>query len=160
MKIFKASNDKYLPIFNVRYHYDSESGLITNRDGKVINSGRNGYIDLVKKVNGKRIRITAHRLIAYKQGWNLQGKHVDGVRDDNRLVNLRVCDVSTNRRNTSITNNNKSGVTGVCWHKYQHKWHVTICNKHIMYSGDFFEACCVRKSAELKLGGFTTRHGR
>ena len=59
--------------------------------------------------------------------------------------------------------NNSSGITGVCWYERDNKWEVQIyfCGKK-NYLGrfeDFFEACCVRKAAEVEYG-FHPNHGK
>lgn len=41
---------------------------------------------------------------------------------DNRWANIRESDPSRNSRNLSMMSNNKSGVTGVIWHKRAKKW--------------------------------------
>jgi hypothetical protein len=59
---------------------------------------------------------------------------------------------SYNRRRQS---NNKTGIVGVWFDKSRYDWQVSInFNKEVTRLGrfkDFFEACCIRKSAELKV---------
>ena len=55
------------------------------------------------------------------------------------------------------------GVSGVTFAKRYGKWAAEITFKgkrtHLLYTDDFFEACCVRKSAEHKCG-FHPNYGR
>ena len=56
----------------------------------------------------------------------------------------------------SINRNNTSGITGVSFDYTRHRW---IANIHtdvgrlVFYTTDFFEACCIRKSLEVKYRG-------
>jgi hypothetical protein len=42
------------------------------------------------------------------------------------MVNLRLATRSQNNMNRSARSDNKSGVTGVTWHKQSQKWRATI----------------------------------
>ncbi len=59
---------------------------------------------------------------------------------------------SINRRTFS---SNKTGIRGVIWHRASNKFaaFITLNKKqqHLGLSVDFFEACCLRKSAEVNL---------
>jgi len=71
---------------------------------------------------------------------------------DNRRSNLRKVTRCQNMMNRSVMSNNKSGVTGVSWHKGAKKWEVNISiNKKqvcIGYFADLQEAIKTRKDAE------------
>lgn len=89
--------------------------------------------------------------------------HINGNSFDNRLCNLRDVTHQENMKNMKRHSTNKSGISGVSWDKKNEKWRVNIyinnkC-KNLGRYDDFFEACCVRKSAEIKLG-YSLRHGR
>jgi hypothetical protein len=72
--------------------------------------------------------------------------HINRVRDDNRMENLRVVTPQQNKMNHGGHKRNRSGITGVCWIGYA--WRAFIGNEILINSHDFFEACCARKSAE------------
>ena len=83
--------------------------------------------------------------------------HINHVRADNRICNLRLVCHSDNQKNRKLNKNNSTGVSGVCQHT--HGWIVTIGNKgYIGLYTDFFEAVCSRKSAENKLN-YHENHG-
>lgn len=48
--------------------------------------------------------------------------HINRVRSDNRVENLRICTLQQNHFNRSKQINNKSGFKGVSWHKQKQKW--------------------------------------
>jgi len=76
---------------------------------------------------------------------------------DNRKCNLRICTQSQNIQNKSISKNNKSGVTGVCWNQSIKKWVAQIkFMRHNIFLGNFEDiqdAIAVRREAEKKYFG-------
>lgn len=119
-----------------------------------------GYV--VIQINGKSQK--AHRLAwLYEYGYMpRQVDHINHVRSDNRICNLREATQKENMKNSSISSRNRSGVTGVCWCKRNKKWLSQIMvdgrTKHLGYHLDKFEAICARKSANNKYG-FHENHG-
>jgi hypothetical protein len=119
-----------------------------------------GYISI--KIDRKEYY--AHRLAwlyVYGKFPDNEIDHINGMPSDNRLLNLRDVERKENRKNQKISNRNKSGIIGVDIH--QGIWRVRIGTDHISHclltTDDFFEACCVRKSAEIKYG-YHANHGR
>jgi hypothetical protein len=66
--------------------------------------------------------------------------HIDGDKLNNAFCNLRKASCAQNNRNRKTSHNNTSGYKGVCWHKHEKKWYVSIrvngIKKHI---GCFFD---------------------
>lgn len=88
--------------------------------------------------------------------------HINGVRDDNRLANLRDVNSSLNSRNCKTFVHNTSGQTGVDWLPQNRKWRARINAGRLYHLGHFdkFEdAVAARKAAEERLG-FHENHGR
>lgn len=54
------------------------------------------------------------------------------------------------RRQDKLQPNNKSGIKGVYFQKSTKSWIVTWGADYYGCSKDFFEACCMRKSAEAR----------
>lgn len=111
-------------------------------------------------------KFTAHRLIYLMHtGQWPQGQidHINGIRTDNRIVNLRDVTPSVNGRNKCISSNNSTGVTGVYWQKAAQKWTAEIkVNSVKTYLGlfeTFDDAAQARKEAEIAMG-FHKNHGR
>lgn len=89
--------------------------------------------------------------------------HINHIRDDDRLRNLRSVTHQENHRNRAVNKNNKSGVVGVHQQKEGGKWRaqIMIDGKQIML-GRFHkkeDAIKARKEAEKKYG-FHKNHGR
>ena len=107
----------------------------------------------------------AHRVawaIHYGEWPSNQIDHINGIRTDNRIENLRVVTPQENSRNIKMFNTNTSGVTGVSWVKARGKWMAMISvkgrNKNLGYFQSIDEATAVRAEASARYG-FTKRHG-
>lgn len=80
-----------------------------------------GYIRVW--IDGRHYR--AHRivwLLAYGNFPEAEIDHINGVRGDNRLCNLRIATMPENMQNRKIHKNNTSGGTGVTFYKRVGKW--------------------------------------
>ena len=82
--------------------------------------------------------------------------HINGVRDDNRIANLRLATPQQQRFNAERAPNNTSGYSGVSWRKTRGKWWARIkidkITKHLGYFTSKEEAIAARKAAEDKYG--------
>ncbi|HAP3219644.1 HNH endonuclease [Escherichia coli] len=81
----------------------------------------------VIKVDGKLYK--AHRLAWLYMNGSLPKSdidHINLVRDDNRIANLRLATRSQNIQNVNKKANNKSGYKGVSWDKKSRKWRAQI----------------------------------
>jgi len=85
--------------------------------------------------------------------------HINGIRHDNRIANLRNVSESENAQNTGISKRNKSGVLGVSWATKYGWWQVTIGGKYVGISKDLDEAIAMRKLAERD-AGYHENHGQ
>jgi hypothetical protein len=94
--------------------------------------------------------------------WPDQVDHINGIKSDNRLINLRDVNYQQNGRNRKKASNNTSGVTGVCWYKPYCCWLANITvnrkTKHLGYFDNFDNAVAARKAAE-KREKFYPNHG-
>ena len=109
--------------------------LIYN-DGRVYNKKYNrflktgifktGYKYVKLSKQGKQKNHNIHRLIALHYIPNPQNKkcvdHINRIRTDNRLENLRWATDSENQQNRSFNKNNKSGHTNISYMKSRDSW--------------------------------------
>lgn len=116
-------------------------------------------------VNFKYTFYLSHRII-WKMHHGQEAEfidHIDGDRSNNRIENLRSVNATENMMNVGISSKNTSGITGISWDKRKGKWHCYIKKfgkrRSLMWSDDFFECCCARKSAEIMMG-FHENHGK
>ncbi len=154
--------------------YDPGTGLFTwkatKRRGFVGRQAgcfcpRDGYI---------RIRIDSKLELAHRLAWNMtypddpvgpneQIDHINHIRTDNRIVNLRKASNTENSRNASIGVNNTSGALGVWFEKRRNKWaaEIKVDRKkiHLGQFAEFADAVAARKAAEVKYG-FHANHGK
>lgn len=142
-------------------HYDPQTGHFTwktDRPGGRVKAGdRAGttHYSGYRYVTVAGATVTEHRLAwFYTHGlWPCDDlDHINRVRHDNRLDNLREATRSENCQNQPIRKSNKSGVTGVYYHKVSGKWVATInANKKQLHLGVYDtleEAVQVRRDAE------------
>jgi hypothetical protein len=115
-------------------------------------------------VNGRLYR--AHRIIwamHYGEWPDGQVDHINHIRADNRIENLRVVPHLDNHRNMSLFKNNTTGIPGVRFDVRYGSWtaRITVNYKQINL-GSYKtkeEAIAARKKAEVEYG-FHPNHGR
>ena len=156
-----------LPSFeevNAHLRYDPDTGFLwwkaqggAKRTDKPAGAMQNGYV-IVQINNVKRY---AHRL-AWLLGTNqspgdFQIDHINGIRSDNRLANLRLATHTQNRRNTRKPKNNTSGYKGAYWLKDSQRWQARheVNGKSIFlgYYKTAFEAHLAYRSAIAQTHG-------
>lgn len=133
-------------------HYDPDTGvftwLVSRSSVKALDLAgtlSKGYIRI--KINRKHY--TAHRL-AWLYMYGIMPKdgidHINNIKADNRIINLREATHSENMRNRLLTVRNSTGYKGVAFCKRAKKFKVTITfNLKRIHLGYFIDA----KSAAL-----------
>ena len=112
-----------------KLRYDSSTGEFSRlSDGEIAGYMSNGYVRMT--VNGSCY--PAHRLAwLYVHGKfpKNQIDHINGIRKDNRIINLRDVTQAENTKNSKIASNNTSGFKGVEWIPSRNKWRALISSK-------------------------------
>ncbi len=146
--------------------YNSETGVFRWKVGK----GRVGANDeagyTLNHHSGKNYKMIqyngqvfyAHR-VAFEMHYGFEPyevDHVNGNSMDNRICNLREVKKGENQRNTKARVDSKTGISGVT--KFRGKYKVMVGGRYFGLFSDFFEACCKRKSVQIK-NGYHVNHG-
>ncbi|MEO0449071.1 MAG: HNH endonuclease signature motif containing protein [Pseudomonadota bacterium] len=175
-------------LFNELLHYEAETGKLywKERDVRFFKDGKQTADHNCKAWNGRYAgteaftatsangykvgRIFKRTLRAHRVIWTMvHGEepnvvdHINGVRADNRLTNLRSVTASQNSQNMRMRDSNTSGVTGVSFHKQRGRWqaYITVNNKaqNLGHFDNKDDAIAARKAAEIE-HGFHPNHGR
>lgn len=153
--------ERPLWMFTAEHYGNDWNAKHKNKEAFITDTGQ-GYC--CGKVYSKKLK--AHRVIwAIHHGAWPDGEidHINGVRNDNRIENLRVVTSAENNQNRPMPKNNTSSVMGVNWHKHKSKWIAQIqCNGkniHLGYFDSLDDASAARADAEAKYG-FHENHGR
>lgn len=89
--------------------------------------------------------------------------HINLVRDDHRIENLRAADHHTNNYNKGVQKNNKLGMKNICWSKQNKKWWVQVRAKGKTVVSKMFDdlelAQLVAYEARDKFHGAFANHG-
>jgi hypothetical protein len=116
------------------YTYDSESGLVKNRHGKVLNQKcTSGYKRFWIIIDGKGYVIKQHQFAWYfiYNFFPEEIDHINCVRDDNRICNLRAVTTQQNQWN-------RNTAKGYYFNKQikKYKAQIVLNRKHI-YLGSY-----------------------
>ena len=149
---------------NELFIYNPETGLIywkAKGKGRIKKkeAGTKLYSGYIGICVGKQ-RMQAHRLawaLFYGKTPKDQIDHINGIKTDNRICNLREATNSQNGKNLSLSKANKTGHKGVCFESFTNKWKAYIRVDRKMINLGRFEkiedAITIRKQAEQKYFG-------
>lgn len=150
--------------------YDKKTGdffWVKKSNNQVKDGSIAGYITAqgYREICLSGVSYKAHRLAwlyVYSEMPIDQIDHINHIRDDNRIVNLRQATNKANHRNRTLQANNTTGISGIVSYKNGFRWKAQIkVNQVFIYLGlfaDRFDAICARKSAENRYG-FHANHG-
>jgi len=148
------------------FKYDPVTGILSNllkgRGAGTCYVNNFGYLTVKVKGNS----IPSHRLawfLYYKKWPQYHIDHINGIKTDNRIFNLRDVVNKENCKNQKLAKNNTTGFLGVSWQQSRKKYQATVCvdgkDIHLGRYVEFEEAIKVRMKANIKYG-FHPNHGR
>ena len=157
------------------FDYDPETGVLIwiKKSAPQANSVKIGMVaGFISKISGYRTICYNHKtyqasriIFLYMTGKFPENciDHINGIKTDNRWVNLRDVTVTENDRNKRINKNNTSGTTGVYFRKARNTWFAAICHESKLITIKSFknkeDAIKARKKAEV-MYGYHKNHGR
>lgn len=123
-----------------RIDYNHETGALIWRNNPNRSPQWNGRyagkpaVNTLDSSNGYLVgRLSEGKVFAHRMAWFLhygewpeEVDHINGVRTDNRISNLRNVTKALNARNLSLSVRNKSGFKGVSWNKKLGCWQAHI----------------------------------
>ena len=145
MKRIELTQDKFALVDDEDYHELNQYMWCVVR-------GKSGIFYAHRAVKGGR-ELMHRRIMGAQPGQEIDHENRDGL--DNQKSNMRFATRSQQALNTRIRDDNTSGIKGVNWCRVNRLWQARISKEGIricLYTGkDFFEACCLRKAAEVGL---------
>jgi hypothetical protein len=152
-------------------HYDPNTGIFTWKVDKAKNV-KKGNIAGRKKINSYiQIQINKKLYFAHRLAWlYVHGEmpenyidHVNGIKSDNKILNLRKATPQENQFNRKLNKKSTSGIKGITWHKTNKRWNavLNVNNKNI-HLGSFINlniAKQVISNARNKYHGDFANHG-
>ena len=123
----------------------SSLGVVINNKTKKIKAQyqqKIGYLQIKLYKNNIRKNYTHHQLMGLHFIPNPENysqiDHINGIRNDNRIENLRWVNQSQNQRNKKKLFNCSSQYKGVSWDKNKNKWEANISiNRILKHIGRF-----------------------
>ena len=142
------------------FSYDPATGVIERRDGSRKRRAHTGTLNRRKDTAYVVLCVDGEKHYAHRIAWliavgaiqpGMVIDHIDGDGTNNRLANLRAVSKAANQRNRRGQRNLAvSGISGV--HSHRGGYVVQVAGEYAGWTKDFFEACCIRKSGEARLG--------
>ena len=144
------------------FSHDADNGKIYDSGKAVGRLSQGGYI---------RLDYNYHSYLGHRVAWFLhygewpegQVDHINGIRDDNRICNLRCVTNIENSRNAGVRKANTSGYVGVGVHKATGTWQAYINIDGVRKNLGIFRcvtsAAIAREKASIA-AGYHPNHGK
>jgi HNH endonuclease len=151
-----------IELIKLNFLYNPSTGIIQHkRNGKVAFSTMQNTGHMHGAFMGKFYK--AHRVawvIYYGTYPKNDVDHINGIRHDNRIENLRDVKRSTNMMNSKMYSRNTSGKSGVS--RSENVWRVQTKVNGVWHRSSFakFEDACIYRDSLFSTLGFSERHGK
>jgi hypothetical protein len=166
----KPVDTQWLSRLRAAIDYDADAGTFSWKVFRGHTAKPGSLAGTLDSKGHRQIRFEGRLHLAHRLAWVMvNGKwpvgeidHVNRVRDDNRIANLRECSHAENSQNRGTYSSNTSGVTGVSWFPKYGKWVAYIRagkRRHLGYFETFEAAVAARKAAEIDLHAFSAKQG-
>ena len=146
---------EFIQITNYPNYEINSLGEVRNiKKQRILKSSLNtgGYLQVPLYNNGTRQLFRIHRIVALAFIPNpnsyLYVDHIDRVRTNNSVLNLRWVTKAENCQNASVRKDNKSGVAGVCFDNTWNNWVATRQGKYLGSFKTMEEAINCRNNSE------------
>jgi hypothetical protein len=152
--------------FEGKYSISSRGDIRSDKTGKIRKTFRNGwgYLSCVLYDNNrdlKNVRVHCAVMAAFVGPLppKMEIDHINRIRTDNRLSNLRYCSVSCGRQNMAIRKRNASGFRGVYKHSqckttpWRAKAQIGYKQKWSVYFATEKEAACAYDKMVIEAHG-------
>ena len=146
-------------------HYDRDTGIFTRKVSAASNARAGDVVGTLMQTGYLFAGINYKYHLLHRLAWlyiygewpKEQLDHINRIRTDNRICNLREATHTQNARNLSKARNNTSGHPGVHWRSDRAKWWALIESegqKHYLGCYNTIEeAIAARKAGELRYWG-------
>lgn len=157
--------------FEDYFSYDKETGTLTWKitvNSRSLKGEEAGSFD---KLGYRRVGLFGKSYKVHRIAWYLHYgvlpsdwlDHINGIKSDNRISNLREASRKQNSYNRKRSKSNSSGIKGVVWHKRDKKWMAAIESENKNIFVGYFK--CKEKAREaveakrIELHGEFHNHG-
>ena len=130
------------------FSYDAKSGMINRNDrkGGIGSLDAKGY--LILKIKGKQFK--AHRIawfLYYGKMPEMEIDHINKIRTDNRICNLRIATRGENNRNRKQAPNKDTGFIGI--HPCRH-YKKMLKNFETRYKGKLYKFYTIEEAVQFR----------
>lgn len=136
-------------------HYDAETGIFVWRVGRRGTARAGSRAGSLKSGGYRHLMLHGTRYEEHRLAWFYvhgvwpvgEVDHINRVKDDNRIANLREVTRSENQQNTTLQSNNTSGYRGVSWNRKDKRWTAQIvCNGVRKHLGSFKDVVAAQEA--------------
>lgn len=127
--------------------FDEKTGVFKWLKPPSNRTAKRSVAGVVTGAGYRYIRVDRKSYLAHRLAWlYVHGEwpknlidHINLVRDDNRIANLRQATSAQNGHNARLRSTNRSGLKGVSWSASKARWHARIVANYVTYPLGYFD---------------------